>query len=74
MSTNNGKLKQSQHTATESSPLLQNDVHEDQQSDRTLLNPSNHEHDEGQPNQQITARRGVLIALGLWGLLFLQGV
>jgi len=73
MSINNGKLKQSQHTATESSPLLQNDVHEDQQSDRTLLNPSNRDY-EGQPNQQITARRGVLIALGLWGLLFLQGM
>jgi hypothetical protein len=73
MATNRRSAGEAQHVASETSPLLSGgSVQEDQLSDSTLLDP------DEQGNQvasrpKISVRRGVFIALAIWGLLFLQG-
>jgi len=67
------KNGQNQRVVSEQSPLLRSNGNDDQGSDSTLLDPEVHEDDGLEQKPRISTRRGVLIALLLWGLLFLQG-
>lgn len=66
-----------QDRTSERTPLLRSEspvAHLDTDSEQTLLAArSSGNDDDGEANQKVGGRRAVLIAFGLWGLIFLQG-